>query len=402
MFQNTNPQKWAERLALAQGARDELVRLLGVINNLNMVVSREASLQIGARKIVSTLASYLNLIFCGLYIKRAEQVQLEAYSGQVPQAELAKLITLKISEGTSFSTRVIELDDSARLNCMPIFNGESQMGAVAIISPYEMDDPGHRHFKLAMDSVTPVIETFLLRGQVGELDRDLPHSAKNITFPPTPIRAQIPDPGITELNPVADRVQSPQFVLDSSGLLIRFNSALENLVGYSKEKLTGSAFGDLFKDSDQWEELVEHMTQDRTEVEREVTLSVQAGWELKAQLNLVPIFYGSDLISITGHLQHTAQQAANGEPLVPLGEAEELMELTGEAIDHMNNMLTVFRHQTQLMLLKDVPLEVRTRLEVLEKLTMENARGVRRAQYCVGRLSEKCRKIVSEFDLWGR
>ena len=166
MFQNTNPQKRAERLALAQNARDELVRLLGLINTLNNIVSNEASLQAGARKIVATLANYLNLMYCGLYIKTSQEAKLEAFSGQAPQEDLAEWLLLKVQEGITFSTRLREFEDRARLNCMPIFNGETQMGAMAIISPYQMDEANQRHFKLVMDSVTPVIETFLLRQPV--------------------------------------------------------------------------------------------------------------------------------------------------------------------------------------------------------------------------------------------
>ena len=402
MLHKTNPQHWAERLALAQNARDELVRLLGVVNNLNNIVSSEASLREGSRKIVSTLAAYLNLLFCGLYIKRAAHLHLEAYSGQEPQAEMSHQILSHVNQGTSFCSQINEYDDEAWLHCLPIFNGETHMGAMAIISPYQFDDPAQRHFKLAIDSITPVVETFLLRGDNMSPEQNLARPARSLTFPPTPMQAALAQPASEELGSETGPGHTPQFVLDANGSLIRFNPALEKLVGLSRSRLTGYSLSSLFERPQEYEEIFSEMLDHRVEIEREVTLKVQAGWKIQARVTLIPIYYGSNLISISGHLEHPGQRNSAEHPLVPLPEAEELIYLSGEAIDRMNNMLTVFRNQAQLLLLKELPLEVRSRLEELEKLTMENSRVVRRAQHCVAGLSEKCRRIIGEFDLWSK
>jgi hypothetical protein len=84
-------QRWAERLANAQLARDELVRLLGLVSNLNQVASRESSLHTGAKIIVKRLALHLNLSYCGLFVRENGSFSLAAFFGGIAPAPYGQM-----------------------------------------------------------------------------------------------------------------------------------------------------------------------------------------------------------------------------------------------------------------------------------------------------------------------
>jgi hypothetical protein len=61
-------KKWASRLAEVSRYKDELVRLLGLINVLNLITARESSLETGAASVVKNLTNYLLLDYCAFYV----------------------------------------------------------------------------------------------------------------------------------------------------------------------------------------------------------------------------------------------------------------------------------------------------------------------------------------------
>ena len=60
--------KWVRRLTRTQGAKEELIKLLGLINLVCGLTAREASLSVAAAYITQRLANYLLLEHCSLFI----------------------------------------------------------------------------------------------------------------------------------------------------------------------------------------------------------------------------------------------------------------------------------------------------------------------------------------------
>jgi hypothetical protein len=390
MALDLHEQRWAKRLARAQCDRDEHIRLLGLISNLNQVVARESSMHKGARAIVRRMGLHLNLSYCALFIRDGNNLTLAAFYGEHPKPRLASWIRSKVEKGVTYSG-YFEDSSAEKLTCLPVFNGEAHIGSMAVLSRYELDGEQQRQFKLAVDTVLPVLQTFLLRNQIKQMSVTLPgHDQLE--------QAEQPLPGKAPASIMGDMV--PQFVLDAGGSLLRFNSALERLVGLPNENMVGMSLGAFFVDPKQWDGMMANLGNSRDLVEQDVMLLVQAGWEVPARVSLTPIYYGSDLIGIAGYLAKSVSSQVSKVPLVSLEEAGALIETTGEAIDHMNDLLTVFRSHVQMMLLMDIPMDIRKRLELMEDATMESGMKVRRAQVCVDKISDKCRTVMAENAIW--
>lgn len=392
-------QIWARRLAEAQSAKNELVRLLGLLNVLNNVTAREESLEVGAKSIALNLVSYLNLQFCGFYVLREKNYRLLAYSGEYPPIKLMNLIEAKIQKGVFFAQDQEAASGFEQVFCLPILNSQKHLGALTLLPQHRLKAKEKQHLRLAIEAIGPVLETFLLRNQLHHLNHQLGQLAsrslqKVSAFKRKNKQNQAYVENLLQSNP------DPLFIIDTNGRLVRSNAALERLLGWNENYLKGKYLKKFLAHPTDWASVSGLLAQNDSLVEQEMVLKVHCGINVKARLFLAPLFSGKKMTGAIGRLRQAMESQPDTHSPVTMEEAMSLAHLSGQAIDHINGLLTAFRCHLQLLLLQDVLPPVRERLELLESLTQDQSGMIHKVQLCVDEIAQKCRKATSRNQLW--
>jgi PAS domain S-box-containing protein len=192
----------------------------------------------------------------------------------------------------------------------------------------------------------------------------------------------------------------PLFITDKTGRLVRCNMAFIRLLGWDENYLAGKKLKTFLTDPADWALVSQVLAQSQSLVERQVRLTVHCGIRIKARLYLIPLFAGKRITGALGRLEEAAEQQPESNAPLSLEEAISLAHLSGEAVDYMNNLLTAFRCNLQLLLLQDVLPPVRKRLEVLESLTQDQGGVIHQVQLCVEAIAQKCRSAEARRELW--
>jgi PAS domain-containing protein len=187
--------------------------------------------------------------------------------------------------------------------------------------------------------------------------------------------------------------------MDEQGRIMKYNQALLNFLGRDSGAITGRSLAEFFANPEDWESLGQALCQGSEAVEKEVPMVVQSGYQLPARVQLAPCYMDQLPAGSLGRIRPREAESCPGIKL-SLEEAEHLADLSGQAIDDINDLLTAFRSQVQLVLMSDHQPQVRTKLELLERLTQDGAQVVSRVQGLVEGISRRSRAAVVENDLW--
>jgi PAS domain S-box-containing protein len=392
-------ERWARRLSQVQGARDELVRLLGLLRILGSIATRSEGLEEGAEAITRHLVNYLGLEYCGFYVRLGGVEALKASHGQTPSPEVSALLGEKVATGSTFAGRLDQGEEQSQLACLPLLGASERLGGLAMILGHALDPRQRRHLTMVAEAVAPVLETFLLRGRLQDFNHTLRQETRRATQSLAELdrahqEAEACLGGLLAVDP------EPLFVVDPGGCLQRLNPALESLLGWSRDHLLGRRLADFFARPADWEQVSHWLEQGQEEVACELPLLVQCGTVLPARLCLRQFSRGGQLAGTMGRLTRVPETAPQASGWLAAQEVEELTRLCGEAGNRVNNLLAALRAHLQLALLQDMDPELRQRLELLEDLA-EDSKGVtRQAQEFVEHLRQKCRTAAARGQLW--
>ncbi|MGD8563759.1 MAG: PAS domain-containing protein [Desulfarculaceae bacterium] len=394
-------QRWAQRLAKAQTAKDELVKLIGLINVLNGISARESSLRVATGLMVQNLITYLDLRHCLFYLGHGPNLDLMACSGQGDSAHYASMIEARLGEGSTYACQVEDQGVTYPVHCLPVNSGGEHLGTVVLVLERELDFKGRRELRLVSDAITPVLETFMLRIQVHEANQKLRQALKRssrgfVKVKQEKLKAQACVEGLM------DRAGSPLFITNRQGRLVRFNLDLERLLGWEREYLQAKCLSDFFSDPSLWEDLSARSSHSPDAACQEtVELVVQAGHILQAQMDLTPVFCGEKCSGFLGQFRPTQSQVSSSQQALTWEESLALADVSEEMVNEMNELLMAMQSNVQLLMHYELDGQVRKRLELLENMSMDGARAVRRVQKGVDRVRDRCRKSAALRTLWG-
>lgn len=391
---------WAQRLVEVQKDREELIRLLGLLNQLAGIGAREDSLDRAANHICANLANYLMLDYCALYVYQDQQWRLAGFSGQSLPPQAGRMVLDKVSAGNACNEQVSVAGGSRRLLCLPLKSSSRHLGGLAIIPGPELDQRDHRHLRLVVDAVIPVLETFLLRAHAHRLNLRLE------------LKADRRKRGLQELlrhNLHAETCleqallvsRDPLFLVDRAGCLVRFNPALVRLLGWEGEDLYGRYLPGFFADPRQWDELQRLLSLEGEIRQYWVKLSVHSGRRLDTLLFLHPLLSGQELVGCLGRFQRPPGVEEESPFMVPLPEARGLVQLCGEVLDQVGDLVAGVRSHLELLLLGDLEPKLRQRLELLEAITHDHGDALERLSQRLERVSLRCGRVESQADCWG-
>jgi PAS domain S-box-containing protein len=392
-------ERWARRLSQVQGARDELVRLLGLLRLLGGIATHSEGLEEGARAITRHLVTYLGLEYCGFYVRQGDVDVLTASHGQAPTPEISALLDEKVATGSTFAGRLAQDGGQSQLACLPLLGASERLGGLAMILGYSMDPRQRRHMAMVAEAVAPVLETFLLRGRLQDFNQSLRQETHRATQ------------SLAELDRARQEAESclsgllavdpePLFVVDAQGCLERLNPALESLLGWSREHLLGRRLADFFAEPADREQVSRWLAQGQEEVTREVPLLVQCGAVLPAKIRLRQFFRDGQPVATMGRLSRVPENQPPGGAWFGAQEVEEMARVCSEAGNQVNNLLAALRAHLQLALLQDLDPELRRRLELLESLAEDSKGATRQAHEFVEHLWQRCRSAASRGQLW--
>lgn len=392
-------ERWARRLAQAQSAREELVRLLGLLRDLGRVATRSEGLEDGAAAISRHLVEYLNLEYCGFFVRQGGMEVLKAQHGQAPSPEVSDLLLQRVAGGGTFAGPVDSAAGHSQLACLPLMGASERLGGLAMILGHALDPRQRRHLTMVAEAVAPVLETFLLRGRLQDFNHNLRQETRRATQSLAELdrahqEAEACLSGLLAVDP------EPLFVVDHHGFLQRLNPALESLLGWSRDNLLGRRLADFFAEPADWEQASQGLEQGSREVVREVPLLVQCGTVLPARLYLRSLPRRGQMAGSMGRLTRAPEPPPQAGGWVSAAELEELTRLCAESGNQVNNLLGALRAHLQLALLRDMDPALRQRLELLESLA-EDSRGVtRQAHELVEQLRQGCRRAAARGRLW--
>jgi tRNA U55 pseudouridine synthase TruB len=132
-----------------------------------------------------------------------------------------------------------------------------------------------------------------------------------------------------------------------------------------------------------------------------VELVVQAGHILQAQMDLTPVFCGEKCSGFLGQFRPTQSQVSSSQQALTWEESLALADVSEEMVNEMNELLMAMQSNVQLLMHYELDGQVRKRLELLENMSMDGARAVRRVQKGVDRVRDRCRKSAALRTLWG-
>ena len=391
---------WAQRLVEVQKDREELIRLLGLLNQLAGIGAREDSLDRAANHICANLANYLMLDYCALYVHQDQQWRLAGFSGQSLPPQAGRLVLDKVTSGNACNEPMSVAGGSRRLLCLPLKSSTRHLGGLAIIPGPELDQRDRRHLRLVVDAVIPVLETFLLRANAHRLNLHLE------------IKADRRKRGLQELlrhNLHAETCleqalavsRDPLFLVDRAGCLVRFNSPLARLLGWDDDDLYGRYLPGFFADPRQWDELQRLLRLDGEIRQYWVKLSVHSGRQLDTLLFLHSLFSGQELVGCLGRFQRPPELEEAPPFMVPLPEAKGLVQLCGEVLDQVGDLLAGVRSHLELLLLGDLDPKLRQRLALLEATTHDHGDALERLSRRLERVSLRCGRVESQAKCWG-
>ncbi len=394
-------ERWARRLAEAQAANEELVRLVGLMRELHAIAGRENGLKRGAQAMADALVRSLDLEYCGFYLFQDGDCLLGAQSGLDPSPALAELFRQRVQGGGTFAGGQAGSPGDSHLLCLPLGNGQERLGGLAMVLRQAPDVRSQRHLAAVNEAVAPVLEAFILRGRLQELNQALRAQAQRSSLGMAELDRNHLE---TEacLRGLMAHDPDPLFVMDRDGRLMRLNPAMEQLLGWSRDHLLGRRLADFLADPADWAKLEGLLENAQGPVEREVPILVQCGERLSAQLSLRPFFGGQGRVGAMGRLCRSDGEATRPGGYLAVDEVRALAELTGEAVNHTNNLLTALRAHLQLLLFHDLAPEARHRLEMLEHLAEEGRGVMHRVQGGFDELERRCREVSAQGQLWGR
>lgn len=392
-------QKWAQRLAEVQGEREELIRLLGLINQISGITVRSGSLQAAARDICTNLANHLILDYCAFYVSYKDKFLLAGKNSQEIPDELADLIIEKIQEEPPYSQRLENGYGGRLLICLPISGQGQRMGVLAIMPARELGQRDLRHLRLAGDAIVPVLETFLLRNQLQESNREL-NQAAMLTRRGLEKFRRLNLHSQDFLEKLLQHSPHPVFLADSQGRLIRHNPALELLLGRDGANLAGQSLAPFFSRTDDWRLVQDAASQCREILGRKVKLSVHFGHELMARLSLIPIDQDGAPATAMGVLQKEEVSPRADGGMMPLDELNELAASCRQAMGSVNDMLASMRANLQMILMADLDRELRPRLELLESITHDQGGAMTNLERCLERIEDRGRKANGKWRCW--
>ena len=392
-------ERWARRLSQAQGARDELVRLLGLLRILGGIATSCEGLEEGAGAITRHLVNYLGLEYCGFYVRLGGVEVLKASHGQAPSPEIGELLAEKVAAGSTFAGQAREDGGQSQVACLPLPGASERLGGLAMILGRPLDPRQRRHLAMVAEAVAPVLETFLLRGSLQDFNLRLRQETQRATE------------GLAELDRAHQEAEAcldgllavdpePMFVADPQGRLQRLNPAMEGLLGWPRDHLLGRRLADFFAQPEHWEQVSGWLAQGHEELACQVPLVVQCGTVMPAQLSLRRLAPGGQMAGSMGRLTQVPDDPPQASGWFSAREVEELARLCGETGHQVSNLLAALRAHLQLALLRDLDPELRRRLELLESLA-EDSNGVNRQTHeFVERLRQRCRLAEARSQLW--
>ncbi|MBI4798175.1 MAG: PAS domain-containing protein [Desulfarculus sp.] len=392
-------QRWARRLAQTQAARDELVRLLGLLRILGGIATGSDSLRDGAQAITRHLVNYLGLEYCGFYVRLDGAEALTASHGQPPSPAIAALMEDKIRAGATFSGWLGQEHGQGQLACLPLLGTSERLGGLAMVLGQGLAPRQRRHLAMVAEAVAPVLENFILRGRLQEFNHSLRQESRRNALTLAELDQAHQE---TEacLSGLMSHDPEPLFIMDGRGRLVRCNPALEGLLGWSRDHLLGRSLAEFFAQPQDWEQISRSLEQGLPAVDRQLPLVVQCGTRVPARLCLRRFFRSGQAAGTLGRL-HRVEAAGHleGGVLTPQ-ELEELASRCGEVGNQVNNLLAALRAHLQLALLQDLTPPLRQRLEVLELLA-EDSKGVtRQVRQLVEHLGQRRRQVAAQAQLW--
>ncbi|MBI5521895.1 MAG: PAS domain-containing protein [Desulfarculus sp.] len=393
-------QRWARRLAQTQAARDELVRLLGLLRILGGIATGSDSLEGGAQAIARHLVNYLGLEYCGFYVRLDGAETLTASHGQPPSPAIAALLEEKIRAGATFSGWLGQDHGQGQLACLPLLGTSGRLGGLAMVLGQGLAPRQRRHLAMVAEAVAPVLENFILRGRLQEFNHSLRQESRRNALTLAELDQAHQE---TEacLSGLLAHDPEPLFILDSRGRLLRCNPALEGLLGWSRDHLLGRRLAEFFAQPQDWEQISRSLDEGLPAVDCQLPLVVQCGTRVPARLCLWAFFRGQQAAGTLGRLSPVpATGPREGGVLLP-EELEALALHCGEVGNQVNNLLAALRAHLQLALLRqDLSPPLRQRLEILELLA-EDSKGVtRQVRQLAEHLDHLCRQTSDQAQLW--
>lgn len=391
--------RWARRLAQTQAARDELVRLLGLLRILGGIATGSDSLQGGAEAISRHLVNYLGLDYCGFYVRMDGTEALAASHGQAPSPAIAALLEDKVRAGATFSGWLGQDHGQGQLACLPLLGTSERLGGLAMILGQGLAPRQRRHLAMVAEAVAPVLENFILRGRLQEFNHSLRQASQRNARSLAELDQAHQE---TEacLNGLMAHDPEPLFVMDGRGRLLRFNPALEGLLGWSGDHLRGRRLAEFFAQPQDWERISRYLEQGQPAVEHQLPLVVQCGTRVPARLCLRRFLRGGRPAGTLGRLSRVEAASSGQQGLLTPGELEDLARRCGEMGNLVNNLLAGLRAHLQLALLEDLTPALRRRLEILEILAEDGKGLTRQVRELVDDLGQRCRQAAAQANLW--
>lgn len=393
-------QRWARRLAQTQAARDELVRLLGLLRILGGIATGSDSLRGGAQAISRHLVNYLGLDYCGFYVHLDGAEGLVASHGRPPSPAIAALLEDKIKAGATFSGWLGQEQGQGQLACLPLLGTSERLGGLAMVLGQGLAPRQRRHLAMVAEAVAPVLENFILRGRLQEFNRSLRQESRRNALTLAELDQAHQE---TEacLSGLLAHDPEPLFIMDGGGRLLRCNPALEELLGWSRDHLLGRRLAEFLAQPQDWEQISRSLDQGLPAVDCQLPLVVQCGTRVPARLCLRAFFRGEQAAGALGRLCPVPSAGPwEGGGLSPQ-ELEDLAGRCGEVGNQVNNLLAALRAHLQLALLQqDLSPPLRQRLETLELLAKDSKGVSRQVRQLVEHLGQLCRQAAAQAQLW--
>ena len=390
---------WAKMAARVQKSREELIGVIGLVNLINTSANREASLPLAVEAILSKMTNFFLLEYCCLFAQIEDEFKIVASRGGSPPSWLENEIE-KLALSPTAAAQTMSLPHGRRMVLsLPLAGGDRRLGSLVLIPVREPEEKDRRHYRLAADALASAMENFLLREKLAGLGKLLETSFRNHQS------------GIMELKQQNSRNQAflenlmrqapvPVFLLDGAGRLLRFNKALEHLLGWEGDKLTGRGLESFFPQPEDRRAVSRTLKGESAPGDKMAVLKVQDGRRLNICLSLICLDSGKGEPDFLGSIRPASQGAAKESTAQILAEAESLYQCSLEAAGENMETMASIRTGLQVLLLRDLDPELKRRLAMLEELTHDAGQVMASLRKAMDNFRSLSHRRKAEKDLW--
>ena len=390
---------WAKMAARVQKSREELIGVLGLLNRVSTAANHDASLSSAAESILENMANFFLLEYCCLFAQDEGEFIPVASCGVAPPSWLKAEIE-KLALSPSPASETISLPHGRRTAlALPLSGGDRRLGSLVLIPVHEPEEKDRRHYRLAADAMASTMENFLLREKLAGMGRLLETSFLN------------QQNGIMELKQQSLRNRAfldslmlkaplPVFMLDESGKLLRFNQALEKLVGWDGDKLTGRCLEGFLPRREDWREVCRILSGENESADSFVEIKVQDGRLLKVRLSLTSLDGGGNSPDFLGSMRPATLNGIQESTTQALDKAGELYNCAMRAAGETMEAMASIRTGLQVLLLRDLPPDLKRRLGMLEELTHDAGQSVAALRKAMDEFRNCDHRRQADQDIW--